>query len=158
MADGRLELRGDVRLTFARNGVPYTVTADEADTAGVAGPTGEEQETVVFRGKVRMKGEDGFSVETEEGTYFNVEQRLTFPGAVAFTRADLSGSGVGGEIGDLLADHAWLLVSWGLAGQAARGSASPGKGACCTNSVPLRPGMLPMPTAQRGSASGSTDS
>lgn len=98
MADGRLELRGDVRLTFARNGVPYTVTANEADTAGVAGPTGEEQETVVFRGKVRMKGEDGFSVDTEEGTYFNVEQRLTFPGAVAFTRGDLSGSGVGGEL------------------------------------------------------------
>lgn len=98
MADNRMELRGNVRLVFARNGVPYTVTADEADTAGTAGPTGEEQSTVVFRGKVRMKGEDGFSVETEEGTYFNVEQRLAFPGAVAFTRGQLSGSGVGGEL------------------------------------------------------------
>lgn len=98
MADDRMEYRGNVRLTFARSGVLYTVTADEADTAGTAGPTGEEQSRVVFRGKVRMKGEDGFSVETEEGTYFNVEQRLTFPGAVAFTRGELSGSGVGGDL------------------------------------------------------------
>ncbi len=98
LGDNRMEFRGNVKLTFRRDGVPYTVTSDEADTSGVAGPTGEEQSSVVFRGKVRMNGEDGFSVQTEEATYLNVEQRLLFPGAVAFTRGRMSGTGVGGEL------------------------------------------------------------
>jgi LPS export ABC transporter protein LptC len=98
LTDNRTVFEGNVRLLFKRNGVPYTVTADKAETAGVAGPTGEEQATVVFRGSVRMKGDDGFSVETEEATYFNVEQRVTFPGAVTFTRGQVSGNGVGAEL------------------------------------------------------------
>jgi hypothetical protein len=97
MADGR-SIFEDVELRFDRAGVPYTVEADEAESAGKAGPTGEEPETVVFRRNVRMTGANGFSVESQEATYHGGEARIVCPGEMTFTRDRLSGYGVGAEL------------------------------------------------------------
>ncbi len=97
LSDGR-SIFGDVQLAFDHNGVPYSVDAKEAETDGQAGPTGEQPSTVVFRGAVHMHGEDGFCVESEDATYLGDEQRITFPGEVAFTRDRLSGHGVGADL------------------------------------------------------------
>lgn len=97
LADGR-EISEGVRLTFSRGGVVYTVIAGEAESTGRAGPTGEEPSKLVFRKKVSMAGDDGFSVESEDATYLGDEQRVTFPGQVSFTRDRLTGQGVGADL------------------------------------------------------------
>ena len=98
MADGRKVLKGHTEFKFSRNNVRYTVTADEAETSGKSGPTGEEPSQVVFKKTVKMVGDDGFSVQSEDATYFGDEQRVIFPGQVAFTRDRLEGHGVGAEL------------------------------------------------------------
>lgn len=98
MADGRKVLKGHTEFKFSRNNVRYVVTADEAEASGKSGPTGEEPSQVVFHKKVKMVGDDGFSVEAEDATYFGDEQRVVFPGEVAFTRDRLEGRGVGAEL------------------------------------------------------------
>lgn len=98
MADGRKSLKGNVQFKFTKNNVRYTVTANDAELSGKSGPTGDEPSQAVFRKKVKMVGDDGFSVEAEDATYLSVEQRVTFPGAVVFNRDRLQGRGVGGEL------------------------------------------------------------
>ena len=98
MADGRKVLKGRTEFKFSRNNVRYTVTADEAETSGKSGPTGEEPSQVVFKRKVKMAGDDGFSVTAEDATYYGDEQRVVFPGEVAFTRDRLQGHGIGAEL------------------------------------------------------------
>lgn len=98
MADGRTVFKGNMRLNFARGGVKYTVTADEAESSGKSGPTGEEPSKIEFRKRVKMVGDDGFSVEAEDATYLGDEQRVTFPGAVAYIRDRMEGRGVGADL------------------------------------------------------------
>ena len=98
MADGRTILKGHTEFKFSRNNVRYTVNADEAEASGKSGPTGEEPSQVVFKKKVKMVGDDGFSVQAEDATYFGDEQRVIFPGEVAFTRDRLEGHGIGAEL------------------------------------------------------------
>jgi len=97
LVDGRL-MFDDVKISFPHGATTYTVTADMAESSGVAGPTGEQPSTFVFRKNVRMVGENGFAVATEEATYLGAEQRINFPGAMSFTRGQLSGRGVGGDL------------------------------------------------------------
>ena len=98
MADGRKLLKGNVQFIFTKNNVRYTVTANDAELSGKSGPTGEEPSQALFRKKVKMVGDDGFSVEAEDATYLSDEQRVTFPGPVVFNRDRLQGRGVGGEL------------------------------------------------------------
>lgn len=98
MADGRKLLKKGVTFKFVKGEVRYTVTATEAEASGKSGPTGEDPSKIVFRRNVKMVGDDGFSVETEDATYLSDEQRVEFPGAVTFTRDRLEGRGVGAEL------------------------------------------------------------
>lgn len=98
LADGRKIFKGSMRMNFTRGGVNYVVTGTEAETSGKSGPTGELPSTIVFRRGVQMVGDDGFSVTTEDATYLNDEQRVTFPGAVTYTRDRMEGRGVGAEL------------------------------------------------------------
>ncbi len=98
MADGRNVLKKGVIFTFVKGAIKYTVTSTEAETSGKSGPTGEEPSKIVFQKKVKMVGDDGFSVEAEDATYLGEEQRVTFPGAVVFNRDQLQGSGIGADL------------------------------------------------------------
>lgn len=97
MADGRTLFKG-VRFKFTKGTVTYIVTSNEAESEGKSGPTGEEPSKMLFRKKVKMEGDDGFSVEAEDATYLGDEQRVAFPGAVGFTRDRLRGRGVGADL------------------------------------------------------------
>ncbi len=97
LADGR-NVFEEVTMSFDRNGIPYTVVAGVAETAGLSGPEGELPATVVFRRKVRMTGEDGFEVSGDEATYLRDEERTNFPGPVSFKRDRMTGEGVGGDL------------------------------------------------------------
>lgn len=97
LADGRKIATG-VRFKFAKGGVDYDVASSEAEMSGKHGPTGDEPSKVVFKKKVKMVGSDGFSVEAEDATYSADDQRVTFPGAVAYTRDRMEGRGVGAEL------------------------------------------------------------
>ncbi|MEO6222460.1 MAG: hypothetical protein ABIP90_04360 [Vicinamibacterales bacterium] len=98
MADGRTLLKKGVTLKFVKNEVHYTVTGTDAETSGKSGPTGEEPSKIVFQKKVKMVGDNGFSVEAEDATYLAEEQRVIFPGAVVFNRDRMQGRGVGADL------------------------------------------------------------
>jgi lipopolysaccharide export system protein LptA len=98
MADGRTIFKKGVTFKFSKGDVRYTVTGTEAEASGKSGPTGEEPSTIVFRQKVKMVGDDGFSVESEDATYLADEQRVAFPSAVSFTRDRIEGKGVGADL------------------------------------------------------------
>jgi len=98
MADDRKFFEGGVTLKFRKADVNYVVTANQAEGSGRAGPEGEEPSKMIFKGRVKMVGDNGFSVESEDATYLGDEQRVMFPGAVAFTRERMEGQGVGADL------------------------------------------------------------
>jgi lipopolysaccharide export system protein LptA len=98
-ADQRSVVKGNVVARFRRNGVLHEVKADEAERSGSAGPTGAMPALVHFRGNVRLSTEAGEAVEAvEEAVYDDIEQKITIPGRMRFTRGRLSGRGVGAEL------------------------------------------------------------
>jgi hypothetical protein len=97
MADGRTLFKG-VQFKFIKNAVHYTVTSNEAEGSGKGGPDGGEPTQMLFRKKVKMVGDDGFSVEAEDATYLGDEQRVVFPGSVVFNRDRVQGRGVGADL------------------------------------------------------------
>ena len=97
MADGRTIFKG-AHFTFVKGTVNYSVTSNEAEISGKSGPTGEAPSKVVFRKKVKMVGDDGFSVEAEDATYLGDEERVTFPADVVFNRDRMEGHGVGADL------------------------------------------------------------
>ncbi len=101
--DGRSKLGNGVEITSNRNGKPFTVTSREADVL----QTGDELKTAHFRTAVKLTS-DGTEVTSDDATYDQSEGILRAPGAVAFRRGRMQGTGVGATY-DLNREVLWLL-------------------------------------------------
>ena len=102
--DGRNRLGNGVRITFARSGKPYTIESREAEIA----LSGEDLNTGHFIGAVKLTS-DATEVTTEDATYDKPAGTLKAPGAVAFTRGRMHGTGVGATY-DFNREVLWLLA------------------------------------------------
>jgi lipopolysaccharide transport protein LptA len=100
--DGRSKLGNGVEITFTRNGKPYTVTSREADIT----QSGDDLKTAHFVGSVKLTSE-GTEVTAEDATYDQPEGMLKIPGAVAFKRGRMQGTGVGATY-DFNREVLWL--------------------------------------------------
>ena len=105
---GRSTFRG-VTLTLPdRNGRTFVVTCDEAEA--VAPPDRPDDLSVAkLTGHVKLTTDNGLEVLASEATYDGKTGILTIPGPVTFTRARMSGSGVGATY-DRDRDVLWLLA------------------------------------------------
>ncbi len=101
--DGRSKLGNGVEITSNRNGKPFTVVSREADVT----QAGDELKTAHFIGAVKLTS-DGTEVTTEDATYDQAGGVMTVPGAVAFRRGRMSGTGIGATY-DFNRDVLWLL-------------------------------------------------
>lgn len=101
--DGRSKLGNGVEITSNRNGKPFTVTSREADVL----QKGDELKSAHFRIEVKLTSE-GTEVTTDDATYDQTEGMLRAPGAVAFRRGRMQGTGVGATY-DFNRDVLWLL-------------------------------------------------
>src|SRR5207237_544106 len=90
-------------VTFNRNGKPFTVTSREAEIE----QTGPEFKHAHFVHDVKLTSE-ATEVTADEATYDKNEGMLKVPGAVAFRRARLHGTGVGATY-DFNREVLWLL-------------------------------------------------
>ena len=105
---GRSKFRG-VTLTLPdRNSRTFVVTCDEAEA--VAPPDRPDDLSVAkLTGHVKLTTDSGLEVLASEATYDGKTGILTIPGPVTFTRARMSGSGVGATY-DRDRDVLWLLA------------------------------------------------
>ncbi|MEP6916700.1 MAG: LptA/OstA family protein [Acidobacteriota bacterium] len=101
--DGRNKFGGGIELTADRSGKPYKVTSREAEVV----QTGEGLKTAHFIGAVKLTSE-GLEVTAEDATYDDSQGLLTVPGAVAFSRGRMKGTGVGATY-DRGREVLWLL-------------------------------------------------
>jgi LPS export ABC transporter protein LptC len=86
--DGTTKLVG-VRIRVPdREGRTITISGREAQTAN-------EQKELQLTGEVKLSSSDGFEVTAEAASFDQNTGMLTAPGAVAFHKGGLSGSGVG---------------------------------------------------------------
>jgi LPS export ABC transporter protein LptC len=86
--DGTTKLVG-VRIRIPdREGRTITISGREAQTAN-------EQKELQLTGEVKLSSSDGFEVTAEAASFDQSTGMLTAPGAVAFHKGGLSGSGVG---------------------------------------------------------------
>jgi LPS export ABC transporter protein LptC len=100
--DGRLKLEGVTVFVDDREGQrKFIATGDE----GEAGPN---QDSVFLKGQVKLVSSDGLTVETSEASYANGEGIVRAPGPVSFSRARLTGRGVGMTY-DRNRDVLWIL-------------------------------------------------
>jgi lipopolysaccharide export system protein LptA len=102
-ADGRSKLGNGVEITSNRNGKPFTVTSREADIV----QADNELKSAHFRTAVKLTSE-GTEVTADDATYNQTEGILRAPGAVAFRRGRMQGTGVGATY-DLNREVLWLL-------------------------------------------------
>jgi lipopolysaccharide transport protein LptA len=102
--DGRAKLGNGVEITFNRNGKPYTVNSRQADITLTQ--SGDELKTAHFVGSVKLTSV-GTEVTTEDATYSQSEGMLKIPGAVAFKRGRMNGTGVGATY-DFNREVLWL--------------------------------------------------
>ncbi len=100
--DGRLKLQGVTVYVDDREGQrKFVATGDE----GEAGPN---QDFVFLKGQVKLVASDGLKVETSEASYASGEGIVRAPGPVTFSRARLTGRGVGMTF-DRNRDVLWIL-------------------------------------------------
>ena len=100
--DGRLKLQGVTVHVDDREGQrKFVATGDE----GEAGPN---QDFVFLKGRVKLVASDGLTLETSEASYANGEGIVRAPGPVTFSRARLTGRGVGMTY-DRNRDVLWIL-------------------------------------------------
>ena len=77
----------EVEITVHKSdGRTYVVTADEA----LAGPNQRERQ---LSGHVKLRVDDGFELTTDQATHNQDDNIVRAPGAVAFTKGRMSGSG-----------------------------------------------------------------
>ena len=100
--DGRSKLDNGAEVTFTKNGKPYTVNSRQADIT----QAGDDLKTAHFVGAVKLTTE-GTEVTTEDATYDQSESMLKIPGAVAFKRGRMNGTGVGATY-DFNREVLWL--------------------------------------------------
>ncbi len=100
--DGRLKLQGVTVHVDDREGQrKFVATGDE----GEAGPN---QDFVFLKGRVKLVASDGLTLETSEASYASGEGIVRAPGPVTFSRARLTGRGVGMTY-DRNRDVLWIL-------------------------------------------------
>jgi hypothetical protein len=102
--DGRSKFGNGVEITSNRNGKPFTVVSREANTV----QSGDELKTAHFVGSVKLTSE-GTEVTSEEANYDQAEGKLTVPGAVAFKKGRMQGTGVGATY-DFNREVIWMLT------------------------------------------------
>ncbi|MFL6280026.1 MAG: LptA/OstA family protein [Vicinamibacterales bacterium] len=102
--DGRTRLGNGVEITSTRNGKPFTVVSREADIV----QSGNDLKTGHFKGAVKMTSE-GTEITTDDATYDQPAGLLKAPGAVAFKRGRMQGTGVGATY-DFNREVLWLLA------------------------------------------------
>jgi lipopolysaccharide export system protein LptA len=101
--DGRQKLGNGVEVTADRNGKPFKVNSREADVT----LADQELKTAHFRKEVKLTSE-GTEVTTEDATYDRAEGMVRIPGAAAFRRGRMQGTGVGATY-DFDREVLWLL-------------------------------------------------
>jgi lipopolysaccharide transport protein LptA len=89
--DGRQQLIGNVEVSLPRNDREFLLAANEAEV--------KLKDAVVdradFKGGVRITTENGLLVTSEAATYTEADGMVTIPGAVAFSKGRMKGTGVG---------------------------------------------------------------
>ena len=101
--DGRNKLGNGVEVTADRNGKPFTVTSRDAEIV----LADEDLKTAHFTTAVKLTSQ-GTEVTGDDATYDKAEGIVRIPGAVAFTRGRMKGTGVGATY-DLNREVLWLL-------------------------------------------------
>jgi LPS export ABC transporter protein LptC len=101
--DGRTKFGKGVEVTSEHNGKPFTVTSREAELL----QSGPDLKNGHFIGDVKLTSE-ATEVTSDEATYNKDEGMLKVPGAVAFRRGRLHGTGVGATY-DFNREVLWLL-------------------------------------------------
>ena len=101
--DGRSKFTNGVEVMSDRNGRSFTVTSREAELV----QNGADLKTAHFTGAVKLTS-DGIEVTGEEATYDEAEGVVKVPGAVAFQRGRMKGTGVGATY-DRNREVLWLL-------------------------------------------------
>jgi len=101
--DGRNKLGNGVEVTADRNGKPFTVTSRDAEIVLAE----EDLKTAHFTTAVKLTSQ-GTEVTGDEATYDKAEGIVRIPGAVAFSRGRMKGTGVGATY-DLNREVLWLL-------------------------------------------------
>jgi lipopolysaccharide export system protein LptA len=101
--DGRSKFTNGVEVMSDRNGRSFTVTSREAELV----QNGADLKTAHFTGAVKLMSE-GLEVSGEEATYDEAEGVVKVPGAVAFRRGRMTGTGVGATY-DRNREVLWLL-------------------------------------------------
>lgn len=102
---GRQRMSKNVRLTINRPDRSFIVAADELDLLLKGGADLAE---ATFRGNVRLTGAGGLDVTAAEATYSERDGVVTIPGAVAFTKGRMKGSGIGATY-DQPREVLWIL-------------------------------------------------
>ena len=105
-ADGSSKFGGGVRVEMPdKNGRQILV---EARDARITVPPGKQVGVAEFTGGVKLTTSDGIVVTTESATYSDEEQMTRIPGALAFRKGRMTGTGVGATY-DQARSVLWLL-------------------------------------------------
>ena len=104
LADGRQMLSKGVTILTNRNGKNVTITATDAEIK----QKGNEIDNAILKGDVRLQGEGGIDVRSQEATYSESDGIVRMPGAVTFAKGRLRGNGVGATY-DMNREVMWLL-------------------------------------------------
>ncbi len=102
--DGRVAVKGGVRILTNRNGKDLVIQSAEADIR----QKDEGLESAVFRQDVGLTTADGLDVKAAEATYVEAEGIVRIPGAVEFRKGRMSGGGVGATY-DSNREVLWIL-------------------------------------------------
>jgi lipopolysaccharide export system protein LptA len=104
--DGSSNFGGGVTVVLPdKNGRQITI---ESQDAKVTTPPGKQIGTADFTGGVKLTTSDGIVVTAPNATYNDAEQMTRIPGAIAFRKGRMTGSGVGGSY-DQGRSVLWLL-------------------------------------------------
>jgi lipopolysaccharide export system protein LptA len=101
--DGRTKLGNGVEVRSTRNDKPFVVTSREAEVL----QSGQDLKHGHFIGDVKLTS-DATEVTADDATYDQQAGTLTIPGAVAFRRGRMHGTGVGATY-DFNREVLWLL-------------------------------------------------
>ena len=102
-SDGRTKFGDGVELTSNRNGRAFTVRSREAEIV----QNGPDMKTAHFKGAVKLTSGE-IEVTGEEATYDEADGVVKVPGAVAFKRGRMAGTGIGATY-DRNREVLWLL-------------------------------------------------
>lgn len=101
--DGRSKLFKGVEVTADRNGKPFKVSSRDAEVL----VAGQDLKSAHFKTDVKLTSE-GTEVTTDDATYDQAEGVLRIPGAAAFRKGRMQGTGIGATY-DFNREVLWLL-------------------------------------------------